>query len=359
MIRLKPLLLEQQGRVGSLITPKTVKRKYGNMINDIIWPYFKEDSNSIIYTKKGDTKTALDNIKKLADRGFPKISSGPAVIIPLANGKYLIVRLDEDKIEELSISSPMRLFHKPYNFYYIRKLQDAIESYNRSQKSEKQKEQELKNKETAWKKYWDDNLLEKPAELNDRATKAIPEIRKLITGIDSVDDQFDKELESALKIWQKKYKLPETGKWDPDTRDKVRQLVRWAKYDWSAIQLKPNELKKAKSDTTSNDSDDDSTTSKDVPAIPFRNKSEGNVFRAWVNDNHTQWAQDNNLDRSGAWKEGQKYFKDYMLKAWNEFGKEYMDGNNYKEIEEKPIIKKDGEEVKDGKVRAEDINWDE
>ena len=72
----------------------------------------------------------------------------------------------------------------------------------------------------------------------------------------------------------------------------------------------------------------------DVPDIPFRNKTEGNVFRKWVNDNHKEYADKIDLDPTGHWKEGQKHFKGYMLKAWNKYGKEYVDGDYYEELEE-------------------------
>ena len=72
----------------------------------------------------------------------------------------------------------------------------------------------------------------------------------------------------------------------------------------------------------------------DVPDIPFRNKTEGNAFRKWVNDNHKEYADKIDLDPTGHWKEGQKHFKGYMLKAWNKYGKEYVDGDYYEELEE-------------------------
>jgi len=71
-----------------------------------------------------------------------------------------------------------------------------------------------------------------------------------------------------------------------------------------------------------------------VPDIPFRNKTEGNSFRKWVNDNHKEYADKIDLDPTGHWKEGQKHFKGYMLKAWNKYGKEYVDGDYYEELEE-------------------------
>jgi hypothetical protein len=53
-------------------------------------------------------------------------------------------------------------------------------------------------------------------------------------------------------------------------------------------------------------------------ALPFKNKTEGNVFRAWVNDNHKGWAKANDLSRSG------KYNNPYITKAWKRWGQDYQ-----------------------------------
>ena len=70
-----------------------------------------------------------------------------------------------------------------------------------------------------------------------------------------------------------------------------------------------------------------------VPTIPFQNKTEGDAFRKWVNDNHSDYADSIDLSLTGDWKKGQKNFIGFMLKAWNIYGKEYMDGNHYEELE--------------------------
>ena len=45
-------------------------------------------------------------------------------------------------------------------------------------------------------------------------------------------------------------------------------------------------------------------------ALPFKNKTEGNKFRRWVNDNHKDVAQEIDLDRAGSYKNS------YILKAY-------------------------------------------
>ena len=50
---------------------------------------------------------------------------------------------------------------------------------------------------------------------------------------------------------------------------------------------------------------------------PFKNKAEGDAFRAWVNDNYPAYAKEISLDRSG------KYDNSTIGKAWNKYGSEY------------------------------------
>ena len=72
----------------------------------------------------------------------------------------------------------------------------------------------------------------------------------------------------------------------------------------------------------------------DVPEIPFRNKTEGDTFRQWVNNVDKGYAEEIDLSETGDWKKGQKNFKGFMLKAWIKYGKKYMDSGEYKELEE-------------------------
>lgn len=51
--------------------------------------------------------------------------------------------------------------------------------------------------------------------------------------------------------------------------------------------------------------------------IPFTNTTEGNAFRAWVNNVHAPWAAANNLDMTGS------YNNSYIKAAWNLYGAEY------------------------------------
>jgi hypothetical protein len=58
-------------------------------------------------------------------------------------------------------------------------------------------------------------------------------------------------------------------------------------------------------------------SSKTYGATPFKNSTEGNKFRAWVNDNHKDYATKIDLDRSGG------YDNAWIRKAWNEYGNDY------------------------------------
>lgn len=49
----------------------------------------------------------------------------------------------------------------------------------------------------------------------------------------------------------------------------------------------------------------------------FSSKSEGDAFRAWVNDNYPDYAKEINLDRSGS------HTNSYIMRAWAKLGSEY------------------------------------
>lgn len=51
---------------------------------------------------------------------------------------------------------------------------------------------------------------------------------------------------------------------------------------------------------------------------PFKNKSEGDAFRNWVNDNYPDYAKSIDLDRSG------KYNNATIQKAWKKYGSAYL-----------------------------------
>lgn len=53
------------------------------------------------------------------------------------------------------------------------------------------------------------------------------------------------------------------------------------------------------------------------PPVPFKNREEGNKFRAWVNDMHPEYAKQIDLDRSGSW------FNSFITKAYNRYKDEY------------------------------------
>ena len=54
-----------------------------------------------------------------------------------------------------------------------------------------------------------------------------------------------------------------------------------------------------------------------LESTPFKSTTEGNKFRAWVNDKHPDYARSIDLDRTG------KYDNSYIRKAWASFGEEY------------------------------------
>ena len=52
-------------------------------------------------------------------------------------------------------------------------------------------------------------------------------------------------------------------------------------------------------------------------ASPFKNKEEGDKFRAWVNQKYPDWAKQNSLDSTGPFNNG------YIRKAYTQYGVEY------------------------------------
>ncbi len=56
---------------------------------------------------------------------------------------------------------------------------------------------------------------------------------------------------------------------------------------------------------------------KNIGGLPFTNNTEGNRFRAWINDNFPAYAQKIDLDRTGS------YNNAYVQQAWDKYGAQY------------------------------------
>jgi len=61
-----------------------------------------------------------------------------------------------------------------------------------------------------------------------------------------------------------------------------------------------------------------SSSSSSAGSTGFKNTTEGNRFRLWVNTKYPIWAKANFLDKTG------KYDNSYIRKAYAKYGKEYM-----------------------------------
>jgi hypothetical protein len=57
------------------------------------------------------------------------------------------------------------------------------------------------------------------------------------------------------------------------------------------------------------------------PEVVFENKAEGDKFRVWVNDYHSDYAKEIDLDRSGS------HTNSYILRAYNSLGDDYKKQN--------------------------------
>ena len=71
---------------------------------------------------------------------------------------------------------------------------------------------------------------------------------------------------------------------------------------------------------------------------PFKNKEEGNAFRAWVNETYPDYAEEIDLDNTGG------YDNDYIMKAWAKHGESYTN----KDVAPPELIDNDSDEISDG-----------
>lgn len=60
-----------------------------------------------------------------------------------------------------------------------------------------------------------------------------------------------------------------------------------------------------------------SSTPSTTTTIPFKNNTEGNLFRAWVNDTYPKYAKEIKLERTGS------YNNSYIQKAYDKYGNQY------------------------------------
>jgi hypothetical protein len=353
MIKLKSLLLEEWEhkpikKIGGRLKAKKGQRKYN--LDFIKSAEFLNQIDSvqeiqIVTFGKVSGKEVIDKIFKdpILDRLNLKVDDYN-VIIPLneikGKGKnekttwtFLIMYIN-DTYRNLVNDGDIKVKWEN-EFASFEDWKKAVNIYEKARDGKEAREGE----KAANKKYWEDwfiDLKPEPYELGDQSSQ-IEKIYKLL-GIRPPQGVFTKGLVVALEAWQKENRLTVTGEWDQDTRNKFYEKYKYG--DWYPGEFDPEDdhhVVVPVASSNAND-DDDITIDKGVPAIPFRNKAEGNAFRKWVNDNYQQWAQDNDLSRTGDWKKGQRDFKDYMLKAWNNFGKEYIDGNNYKKIKQKNVV---------------------
>lgn len=135
---------------------------------------------------------------------------------------------------------------------------------------------------------------DKPLEKSDSRKDWVKKIqdvfvhKKLQGKIDSKNyGSFGGNTETAVKAYQKEKGKEQTGKVD----NELMKLI-----------LKDGEdLKKEKENE-----------------IPFKDKTEGNAFRAWVIDRDEVYAEEIDLAKTG------EYNNDNIKKAWEKYGKDYI-----------------------------------
>ena len=98
-------------------------------------------------------------------------------------------------------------------------------------------------------------------------------------------------------------------------------------------QIKESRKRKENESNNTPDSNSSSETNTTKPksklvlsiyrSTPFKNRTEGNAFRKWVNDNYPKFAKDIDLDVTG------EYNNDWIRTAYAKYGDAYMRSNIY------------------------------
>lgn len=72
------------------------------------------------------------------------------------------------------------------------------------------------------------------------------------------------------------------------------------------------------------------STAPTLSDTPFKNRSEGDAFRVWVNDKYPSYAKEIDLDRSG------RFNNPTIQKAWAKYGTEYLSRSAQTTVTQKP-----------------------
>ncbi len=141
----------------------------------------------------------------------------------------------------------------------------------------------------------------------------------------STDASFESSDVSASKQDNKTIEeCPEGQVKDPETGACVTIEEYSKKYDKELVEEKSIDDK-----ITSLKEELPSTSTKTNFKIPFKNKDDGDLFRKYIHYKNPDWAENNDFDL-----ESEEFNNQYVQKAWNEFGDEYIDVYN-KAVENK------------------------
>jgi hypothetical protein len=91
-----------------------------------------------------------------------------------------------------------------------------------------------------------------------------------------------------------------------------------------------------------------------VSDIPFKDNTEGNAFRKWVNEKDPTYSKSIDLSSSSSAKDG--YKNDYIKKAWEKYGEEYAKSLSEKSSEIPFKNKEEGDEFRKW-VRKKDKDY--
>ena len=76
------------------------------------------------------------------------------------------------------------------------------------------------------------------------------------------------------------------------------------------------------SSSSSSSSSKKESSSSSSSKVPFKNTTEGNAFRKWVNEKYPDYAKEISLSLTGS------YNNSYITKAWNKYGQEYKNSTS-------------------------------
>mgnify|MGYP003110682369 CR=1 FL=1 len=283
-----------------------------------------------------DFGIAFDLTTRLNDPTLSNI----ALVEPYKGKKWLVIILKKDFVDNITaLSSKFRSDTKlpssgKFTYYGLDAIKNAVKDLRSSEKEKQVKADAIEKNNKKWMEWIPFSAVDVKL---DAYKPIVNKIRQLV-GLPEGSDLFDKDLETVLKAWQKKRKIPVTGVWDDASETAAEKLlttdgfyVSYADYEEGErviTALSKEEIKKALG-TEEPEPEETETITNNEDAMPFRNVTEINSFRNWVRMN-----TDFNQDRTGdSILDATGDMSVVVEAAWAEHGEAYMNDkeNGYKQ----------------------------